>query len=185
VRDWLGLLTCPRTRPEPTARTLCGPPPTIGPTVNWNGLPVWQVSIKSTRLRVECGMWMRTIKQIEHMSAQWEFFLVRLSLVLSAAITRLLHYLRLHREMTHDITTTPSVGLVVVRVSSSYCSSVWGVGLYVRNICIMQNSRQRSSKQRVKIFWNFSKFKHESQTNVQKLAKGRIVVLSPSRLTCI
>lgn len=35
----LGLFTSPLSRPDPTARTFSGPPPIIGPTVNWNGLP--------------------------------------------------------------------------------------------------------------------------------------------------
>ena len=38
----LGLLTSPRSSPGPIARTLCAPPSVIGPTVNWNGLPIIQ-----------------------------------------------------------------------------------------------------------------------------------------------
>ena len=35
-----GFLTTALSRPDPTAFTLWAPPPTMGPTVNWNGLPV-------------------------------------------------------------------------------------------------------------------------------------------------
>ena len=33
-------MASPLTRPGPIALTFSGPPPTIGPTVNWKGLPV-------------------------------------------------------------------------------------------------------------------------------------------------
>ena len=38
-RQLPGSLTSPRIRPRPAAWTLWAPPPAIGPTVNWNGLP--------------------------------------------------------------------------------------------------------------------------------------------------